>query len=124
MEALGDLIYRPDKAEGEAATKKESHAPKISAPDKVKAGEPFTVEVEVGPHPNQVAHSIRYLQVFFKEDSRPFNPIHIATIELEPEYAEPKVKLTIKLKKSGILYALGYCNLHGLWESSKRIEVE
>ncbi|MCE4609937.1 MAG: class II SORL domain-containing protein [Desulfurococcales archaeon] len=124
MSYLGDLIYKPEKVEGEAAGKKETHTPKIRAPSKVKAGEPFTVEVEVGPHPNQAVHSIRYVQLFFKEEGRAFNPIHLATAILEPEYAEPKITFTVKVKKSGTLYALGYCNLHGLWESSAKIEVE
>ncbi len=124
MSYLGDLIYKPEKVVGEAAGKKETHTPKIKAPEKVKAGEPFTVEVEVGPHPNQAVHSIRYIQLFFKEEGRAFNPIHLATAILEPEYAEPKLVFTIRIRKSGTLYALGYCNLHGLWESSANIEVE
>ncbi len=121
---FGDLIYTPEGASGEAISKVETHTPKINAPDKVKAGEPFTVEISVGPHPNTVQHSIRYIEVFFKEDGRVFNPITIAKIELTPEYAEPNVTLTLKLRKSGILYAVEYCNLHGLWEARKKIEVD
>jgi len=121
---FGDLIYTPEEASGEAISKVESHTPKISAPDKVKAGEPFTVEISVGPHPNTVQHSIRYIEIFFKEEGRIFNPITVAKIELTPEYAEPNVTLTLKLKKSGILYAVEYCNLHGLWEARKNIAVE
>ncbi|MCE4614909.1 MAG: class II SORL domain-containing protein [Desulfurococcales archaeon] len=124
MSYLGDLIYKPGKIEGEAAGKKETHSPKIKVPKTVKAGEPFTVEIEVGPHPNQAVHSIRYIQLFFKEDNRAFNPIHLATAILEPEYADPKIVFTIRVKRSGTLYALGYCNLHGLWEFSVDIKVE
>ncbi|MEZ0394493.1 MAG: desulfoferrodoxin family protein, partial [Desulfurococcaceae archaeon] len=42
----------------------------------------------------------------------------------EPEYAEPNVLATLSLKKPGKLIAVAYCNLHGLWESSKEISVE
>jgi len=91
---FGDLIYTPEEASGEAISKVESHTPKISAPDKVKAGEPFTVEISVGPHPNTVQHSIRYIEIFFKEEGRVFNPITVAKIELTPEYAEPNVTIT------------------------------
>lgn len=123
-EKFGDLIYTPEEASGEAVSKVETHTPKIEAPDKVTAGEPFKVTIKVGPHPNTVQHSIRYIEVFFKEDGRVFNPITLAKIEMAPEYAEPDVTLTLTLKKSGVLYAVEYCNLHGLWESRKQITVE
>jgi len=121
---FGDLIYTPERAAGEAVSKVETHTPKITAPDKVKAGEEFQVTITVGPHPNTVQHSIRKIKVYFAEEGRPFNPIHLATVELEPEYAEPKVTLTVKLKKSGTIYAVEYCNLHGLWEARKEVVVE
>jgi len=28
----------------------------------------------------------------------------------------------VKLEKSGSLIATSYCNIHGLWESSKRVD--
>ncbi|KSW11382.1 desulfoferrodoxin [Pyrodictium occultum] len=121
--AFGELIYTRE-AGGPAASKAETHAPKIEAPEKVRKGEPFNVTIKVGPHPNEVQHSIRRLEIWFQEEGRAFNPIHIATIDLEPVYAEPEITITIKLEKSGTLYALGYCNLHGLWESRKEIKVE
>jgi len=121
---FGDLIYTKEGAQGEAKSKGETHAAVIEAPEKVKAGEKFEVKVKVGPHPNKVEHSIRSIELYFSEDGRAFNPIHISKLYFEPEYAEPEVTLTISLKKSGTLYALSYCNLHGVWESSKRIEVE
>ncbi len=124
MARLGELIYTPETASGAAISKVESHTPKIKAPDKVKAGEVFEIEISVGPHPNKVEHSIRWLEVYFEEKGRGFNPIHIATIRFEPEYAEPSIKLSLKINKPGTIYALAYCNLHGLWEARKEIDVE
>jgi len=120
---FGDLIYTKE-AEGEAATKAETHAPKIEAPSEVKKGEPFKIRISVGPHPNQPVHSIRSIEVWFYEEGRSFNPVRIATIELEPGYAEPDIELTVKLEKSGMLYALSYCNLHGVWENHVEIKVK
>lgn len=120
---FAELIYAPEAATGQAASKAETHTPKIEAPEKVKRGEPFKVRVSVGPHPNQPEHSIRSIEVWFAEEGRAFNPIRLATIELEPGYAEPVVEVTVRLQKSGTLYALAYCNLHGVWENSKHIEV-
>ncbi len=124
MKRFGELIYSPEVAKEEVISKAESHTPKIETPDKVKAGEPFEVVVKVGPHPNKVEHSIRRIEVYFSEEGRAYNPILLSTITFTPEYAEPEVRLTLKLKKGGTLYAIGYCNLHGLWEARKEIKVE
>lgn len=123
MKKFGDLIYTSEYAPGEAATKSETHTPKIEAPDQVKAGEAFKVTIRVGPHPNTVQHSIRWIEVYIEEEGRAFNPIHVATIDLAPEYAEPDIVLTLRLKKNSTLYVLEYCNLHGVWEARKQVRV-
>lgn len=123
MEDFGKLIYTPEKASGEAVSKVESHTPKIDAPDTVKADQPFEVAIKVGPHPNKVEHSIRRIELYFYEEGRGFNPIFLASVNLTPIYTEPNIRLTLKLKKSGVIYAIEYCNLHGLWEGRKEIKV-
>ncbi len=124
MKSLGELIYSQERAPGEAITKVETHTPKIEAPDVVKPNEAFEVKIFVGPHPNTVEHSIRRIELYFYEEGRSFNPIRLATVELEPVYSEPDIKFKIKLKKGGVIYAVEYCNLHGLWEARKEIKVE
>jgi superoxide reductase len=121
---FGELIYTPEQAPSEVVSKAETHTPKIEAPDRVKAGEPFKVTIKVGPHPNTPEHSIRWVEVYFYEEGRTYNPVEVARVDFAPGYAEPEVTLTITLKKSGVLYVLGYCNLHGLWEARKEIKVE
>ena len=119
-EHFGDLIYSRENEE------KMKHTPHIEAPDRVKAGEEFMVTVIVGkevPHPNTAEHHIKWVQVFAEEEGRPYNPIHVATLDLGPAYGEPKVTFSIRLKKTSKLWVLGYCSLHGLWEDSKSIEV-
>ena len=123
MEVFGKLIYAPETASGEAISKVESHTPKIEAPESVKIGQLFQLDVKVGPHPNTVEHSIRRIDVYFSEEGRSFNPVHLATTDLTPVYTEPNAKIRLKLNKSGTVYAVGYCNLHGLWEGRKQIKV-
>jgi superoxide reductase len=123
MKDFGELIYTPEKASGEAITKVESHTPKIECPERVKAGEEFRLKIFVGPHPNTVQHSIRYIEVFFYEEGRVFNPITLAKIDMSPEYVEPNISLSLKLNKSGVIYVIEYCNLHGLWEARREIKV-
>ncbi len=122
MPRFSELIYASETAKGQAITKAETHTPKIEVPEQIKPGEPFTVRVGVGPHPNTVQHSIRRIELYYYEEGRPFNPVRLVTIDLEPGYAEPKLEITLKLEKPGTLYAIAYCNLHGLWEARKEIK--
>jgi superoxide reductase len=123
LDSLGKLIYSPETATGEAITKIETHTPRIEAPVTVSAGKPFEARIIVGPHPNMLEHSIRRIEVYVGEEKRPFNPVLLATVDLTPVYSDPDIKLSLKLNKSGTLYAVGYCNLHGLWEGRKEIKL-
>jgi len=120
MARLGDVIVPPEK-EG-----KEKHVPHIEAPSKVKKGEPFEVTVIVGketPHPNTIEHHIKWVQVHAKEDGeRPV--INVANFDFGPTYAEPRITFKMMLQKSSEVFAMEYCNIHGLWDNSVKIEVE
>ena len=120
MARFGEVIIPPEK-EG-----REKHVPHIEAPAKVKAGELFQVTVIVGkevPHPNTIEHHIKWIQVYAKEEgARPV--VHVGTFDLGPTFADPKVTFTAMLEKSSTLYALEYCNVHGVWDSSTEVEVE
>lgn len=124
MPGLRDLIYTSQAAKGEAISKVETHTPRIEAPDEVKPGELFKVKVTVGPHPNTLEHSIRWIELYFEEEGRAFNPILVGRYELTPVYSEPTIEVYLKVSKPGRLIALEYCNLHGLWESYKEIKVK
>jgi len=106
---------------------KEKHVPIIKVPEKVEVGKEFEVIINVGEkvsHPNTVEHHIKWIQVFSEIEDRTHNPVHVATFDFEPTFAEPKIKFKMKLEKSATLIALEYCNLHGVWENSVKIEVE
>jgi len=116
----------------------EKHAPVIEAPEKVNAGEIFTVDLCIGKeiaHPNTTEHNIRWIKLYFKPDQGKFVyeigsyefSVHGESIEganKGPAYTEPVAKAVLKLNNSGTLLATSYCNIHGLWESSKTITVE
>jgi len=101
------------------------HAPVITLPKSVKAGEPFTVEVSVGEnlHPMGPAHWIEYIELRIGNEpagrvdfqARGFlKPKALFTVVI-PKEAAPDGKLT--------LIAQQHCNLHGLWESAADITV-
>jgi superoxide reductase len=120
MARFAEVIIPPEK-EG-----KEKHVPHIEAPAKVKAGEPFQITVIVGkevPHPNTIEHHIEWIQVYAKyEGARPV--VQLGSFDFGATFAEPKVTFTAMLEKNSTIYALEYCNIHGVWDNSAEIEVE
>jgi superoxide reductase len=117
--------------------KKEKHVPVIEAPDKISKGENIPVSVTVGKeiaHPNTTEHHILWIDVYFHPDGSksPYNLgrfefcAHGASTEgpnTSTVYTHPKVTLTFKTDKSGTLFALSHCNIHGLWKDSRAIKV-
>jgi len=123
MRNFGELVYTFDNAAGEALGKRESHTPRIEAPAKVKPDEAFDLKITVGPHPNTNEHSIRWITVWINEDGRAFNPVFLGKATFTPVVAQPEVILKMKLQKGGVIHAVEYCNLHGLWSGKKEIKV-
>jgi len=99
----------------------QKHLPVISAPDRVKRDQVFTLAIEMGKHqkhPNEVAHSIQWMELYSGDT-------FLFRVTLAGSLSEPKVTVPVKLTHAhGPLKAWGKCNLHGLWEGTKDIEVE
>lgn len=118
--------------------KKEKHVPVIDSPDKVKKGEFFKVNLTVGkeiPHPNTAEHHIRWIKVCFHPDNEKF-PYEVGSFSFDSHgesiqgpntsgvYTHPETVCNFKTDKPGIIYASSYCNIHGLWQGAKKIELE
>ncbi|MEW6602567.1 MAG: class II SORL domain-containing protein [Nitrospirota bacterium] len=118
--------------------KTEKHVPVIDAPDSVKADDVFTVTISVGKevaHPNTTEHHISWIQLYFKPDGEKFTH-QVGSFEFSahgesaeganagPVYTHHAVTASLKIKKSGTLFASSLCNIHGLWESSKEIKAK
>jgi superoxide reductase len=115
--------------------KTEKHVPVIDAPASVKTGEAFTVTVSIGkevPHPNTTEHFISWIALYFKPAAGgsvselgkyEFTAHGESTLGANKGnvYADPSAAVRLRLNASGTLVALSYCNIHGLWESSKEI---
>lgn len=121
----------------QADWKVEKHAPVIEAPESVKAGETFTVTAGLGKaiaHPNTPQHHIRWIALYFLPEGGK-QTIQLAQAEFSahsdsaseeagPALTNPSMVASLQLSKSGTLQAVSYCNLHGVWESSREIKVE
>ena len=102
-----------------------SHAPVITAPASVKAGEPFSVEVSIGEtlHGMGPSHWIEYIELAIGNEP-------VGRMDMQPKgYMKPKVTFMVALPKEMApagkvtLVASQRCNLHGLWESGIDISV-
>jgi superoxide reductase len=102
-----------------------SHAPVITAPGKVRAGEPFKVEVSVGEviHPMGPSHWIEFVELNIGNEPA-------GRIDFQPRgFLNPKVTFTVVLTKEAApagkvtLVAHQRCNLHGYWEGSLDVAV-
>ncbi|HOO44680.1 MAG TPA: class II SORL domain-containing protein [Deltaproteobacteria bacterium] len=131
MSRYGDLFQVSD-------FKTEKHVPLIECQDSIAANTIFEVNVSVGKevtHPNTTEHHIRWIRVYFLPDGEKA-AYELANVEftshgesvagpnMGPAYTHHAASIKIMLKKSGTLYAASFCNIHGLWENSRRIEVK
>lgn len=123
-QALFETINRVKDAAKKTPLEK-SHAPVITAPAAVKAGEPFMVTVAVGEnlHAMGPAHWIESIELNIGNEPA-------ARVDLQSKgYAAPKVSFTLLLQKDVTpggkvtLVARQHCNLHGYWESSLDVTV-
>ena len=117
--------------------KTEKHVPVIEVADKIKKGELISITVTVGKeiaHPNTTEHHIRWVEVYFLAAEEKF-PYQIARIDFDAHgesaqgpntstvYAVPQATVSFKTDKSGEIFALSYCNIHGIWKGVKQITV-
>jgi len=113
--------------------KGEKHVPVI---EYEREGDLVKVKVQVGkeiPHPNTTEHHIKYIELYFLPEGENF-VYHVGRAEFiahgestngpntSDVYAEPIAYFVLKTKKKGKLYALSYCNIHGLWENEVQLE--
>ncbi len=122
----------------EADWQTEKHVPVIECPDEVDQDEMFDVKVGVGKeiaHPNTTEHHIRWIALYFHPDGEVF-PYHIGQYEFNAHgesaagpnkstvYTHHAITTSFKTSKPGTILALALCNIHGLWQSSKSIDVK
>ncbi len=120
---IGDKVQSAD-------WKSEKHVPAITAPDSVKAGEWIKLNVRVGKeiaHPNTVEHHIRWIQVYYTPEGGKFTfDLGRATFNSHgegPITTGSNADFHFTASASGTINAVSHCNVHGLWESSKKLAV-
>lgn len=77
-------------------------------------------------HPNTFEHYIAWIKVFFQPEGSAA-PIEVGSYNFSAHgegelLSKPEVYATVKTDKKGTVYALSYCNIHGLWENSEEVK--
>ncbi len=131
MAKIGELYQTAD-------WKSEKHVPVIECPDAVAADETFEVKVSLGKevaHPNTTEHHIRWIQLYFRPEGDKF-AYQVGNFEFcahgestdgadkGPVTTNHSATASLKIKKSGTLFATALCNIHGLWENSKSLSLK
>ena len=130
MSSIKDLLQSAD-------WKVEKHVPVIDCAASAKKGELIDITVTIGKeiaHPNTTEHHISFVEVYFLPENEKFPQLlgrfdfsaHGASIQgpnISTIFTAPKVSFSFKTDKSGVILASSYCNIHGLWESSKELIV-
>jgi superoxide reductase len=128
MDKLKELLQEADWT-------KEKHVPVIDILEKDKE-KGVRVRVSVGkeiPHPNTSSHYIAWIEVYFLPDGEKY-PYQLGRFEFASHgastqgpdtstvYTEPVTEFVFKTQKEGKIFALSYCNIHGLWEGSSELK--
>ena len=107
--------------------KNEKHVPELEYKE---LGEgKYEVTAFVGKeiaHPNNLEHHISWIKVFFVPQGAKL-PVEVANYNFSAHgegeiLTTPKAIGEFKSDKKGTLFALSYCNIHGLWENSLEIK--
>lgn len=109
--------------------KNEKHVPVIEVVKSV-LGEPVEVKLTVGKeigHPNTYEHYIAWFKLFFQPEGFP-KPIEVGNLDFKAHgedgvLTEYEGIVKFQAEKSGKLYAMSYCNIHGLWESEEDLVI-
>lgn len=121
------------------------HVPFIEAPDEVIAGEPFEVKVTVGsvPHVMEEGHYIQWIELYLNGDFMGKKELQVSDGKAEAVFTAVGTEAMISAReirnctihgfgvcgtcgtRSAIVHlrAVESCNVHGLWEDSRGIEI-
>lgn len=117
---MGENLFLQMNRPGEEPTETaKKHATAVCTLDHPEADQPFGLSLRVGAieHPMENGHHIQFVELFV-------NDLYVSRVDFTPVVSAPEATLTLRLPAgTHALRAVSRCNLHGLWESVKEIEV-
>ena len=114
-----ELFMRINRPGSEPTPLAQKHCAAFCTVEPPRANEPFEVSFRVGsiPHPMENEHAIQFVEFFVNE-------LYVARVDFIPVVGVPEGSLVLRLPPGKwTLRAMTRCNIHGLWESERAIEV-
>jgi len=111
-------INKPKDLENMSDLEKK-HYPTVEAPESASPRESFKVTVTVGkdlPHPDKGDHFIQWVDLYVDD-------AYLSRLDFTPTVSGTPVSVTLKLNYDCTIRAISRCNLHGMWEGSKKIKI-
>jgi superoxide reductase len=116
---------------GKVSEGKEKHVPDISIGKSHGSDVEDLVTVHVGkevPHPNTIEHHIVWLELYgVKKGEHAAGSnyggdkygqiVDLGRAEFGPSYTEPLARFKVNVADFSVLFAISYCNVHGLWQN-------
>ena len=111
--------------------KGEKHVPVITAPERFAKDATVEVRVSIGDaigHPNTMEHYISWVKLFYVQEGKKF-AVELGNYQFTAHgegeaFSEPSASVKVKLPGTGKIYAMSYCNIHGLWGNAQDITME
>ncbi len=99
----------------------QKHLAVIELPSEIKSEHFFNAKIKVGEieHPNENGHFIQWIELYVGD-------VYLGRFDLAPVMTKPEVTISLTIahgNRKTVLRAVSRCNLHGMWESTKEIEV-
>ncbi len=99
----------------------QKHLAVIEVPSEIKSEQFFNLRIKVGEieHPNENGHFIQWIELYVGD-------VYLGRFDLAPVMTKPEVTIPLSIahgNRKTVLRAVSRCNLHGMWESTKEIEV-
>ena len=99
----------------------QKHLAVIEVPSEIKSEQFFNLKIKVGEidHPNENGHFIQWIELYVGD-------VYLGRFDLAPVMTKPEVTIPLSIahgNRKTVLRAVSRCNLHGMWESTKAIEV-
>ena len=94
------------------------HVPVLVLPERVRAGRPFDLVVQVGvqPHVMTEAHHVDWVEIAVGDE-------RVFVADLTHRVGYPVVRVSLVLSEPVALTARAHCNLHGTWRTRRDIAV-
>jgi superoxide reductase len=99
----------------------QKHLPVIEVPAEIESEKFFDARIKVGEidHPNENGHFIQWIELYVGD-------VYLGRFDFTAVMTKPEITIPLSLahgNRKTTLRAVSRCNLHGIWENAKEIDI-